>query len=373
MQQASAVQAVPLPARPGATRPGPSGREAENEQKKQFARQNLFGILLLFAVATAFPFLPGMGTWVASQAALVIVFIIAAQGVSILTGYTGLVTVGHGGFLAIGAYTAALFSHDVMMDVVLSAVLSGLAAGLIGFLLGLIFLRLSGAFLAIGTLGFAFFVGAVINNVPIFHGREGIFLPTNQVFGIVLGDRGFYLTSLAILAATTAFIFLLIHSAIGRALMALRDSEKAAESYGVNRVLYRTIAFAISAGITGMAGALNAHLTNYVSAEDYRNIWYSVDILVATVIGGSRQIMGPYIGGAFIVMVPFFLEEMADFAFILKGVVLIVVLLLAPAGVADVLARPIRSWRTHKLALVRGSAQSRPTATSASETGGRLQ
>ena len=229
-----------------------------------------------------------------------------------------------------------------------------------GFLLGFIFLRLSGAFLAIGTLGFAFFVGAVVNNVPLFQGREGIFLPPNAVFGLALGDTGFYLTTVGVLAATTGFIFLLVHSAVGRAFMALRDSEKAAESCGVNRVLYRTVAFSISAAITGMAGALNAHLTSYVSAEDYRNIWYSVDILVATVIGGSRQIMGPYLGGAFIVMVPFFLEEMADFAFILKGVVLILILLLAPAGIADLLARPVRAWRNGKLARIRSAYRPGP-------------
>jgi branched-chain amino acid transport system permease protein len=334
-------------------------RRSISSAKRQFERQDLAAFALLFAGATVFPFLPGIGGWMASQAALVIVFIVAAQGVSILTGYTGLVTVGHGGFFAIGAYTAALFSQYVMVELSISIVLAAIVAGLIGFGLGLIFLRLSGAFLAIGTLGFAFFVGTVVNNVSIFRGREGIFIGKNQLFGVALGDRGLYLVALGTLLLTTLLIFCLVRSSVGRALMALRDAEKAAESCGINRVIYRTFAFAMSAAITGVAGALSAHLSGYVSAEDYKNIWYSVDFLVATVVGGSALMMGPFIGGAFIVMVPFFLEEMADFAFILKGVVLIAVLLLAPAGVADLMARPIRALRRRKLEKIAADATSR--------------
>jgi len=317
--------------------------------KHRFARQNFFAAVLFFALALAFPLMPGAAGWMASQISLVIIYIIAAQGVAILTGYTGLVTVGHGGFLAIGAYTSALFTQYVMVDLLLGMILAAIVAGVIGFGLGLIFLRLSGAFMAIGTLGFAFFVGTLVNNVPIFQGRDGILLPKNQIFGIQIGDFGFYIVAVTTLALVTLFIFCLVRSGVGRAFMALRDAPKAAEASGVNRVLYRTLAFSISAAITGIAGALNAHLVNYVSAEVYADIWYSVDILVAAVVGGSAMMMGPIIGGAFVVMVPFFFEELADFAFILKGVVLIAVLMLAPAGIADVLAKPVRAWRRRKL------------------------
>jgi branched-chain amino acid transport system permease protein len=270
--------------------------------------------------------------------------------VSLLVGYTGLVTVGHGGFLAIGAYTSALLTKHAGIDLSLGLIASGIVAGLIGYGLGFIFLHLSGAFMAIGTLGFSFFVGAIVNNVPIFEGRTGINLPANHVFGIKIGDFGFYFVALAALALTTLLIYALVRSGVGRAFMALRDAEKAAESSGINRIFYRTLAFSISAAITGVAGALNGHITNYISSEVYADIWYSVDFLVACVVGGSATLMGPFIGGAFIVMVPFFLEKLADLAFILKGVVLIAVLLLAPAGVADMFARPIRAIRRRQLA-----------------------
>jgi len=324
----------------------------------------------MFLLAALFPLLPGVEGWMVSQVSLIIIYIIAAQGVALLVGYTGLVTVGHGGFLAIGAYTSALLTKHLGVDLSLGLIASGIVAGLIGYALGFVFLHLSGAFMAIGTLGFSFFVGAIINNVPIFEGRTGISLPANHVFGMKIGDFGFYFVAIVSLALTTVLIYALVRSGVGRAFMALRDSEKAAESCGINRVFYRTLAFSISAAITGIAGALNGHITNYISSEVYADIWYSVDFLVACVVGGSAMLMGPFIGGAFIVMVPFFFEKLADLAFILKGVVLIAVLLLAPAGVADLLARPIRAWRRRQLAAAKAASSPQPMMTRPS-TGGR--
>ncbi len=332
-------------------------REALAALKARFERQNWALAVLLFAVLFLLPLLPFVEGWMASQAALIIMYIIAAQGVSILTGYTGLVTVGHGGFLAIGAYTSALLTQNFGISLVEGMIAGGLMAALIGCLLGLVFLRLAGAFMAIGTLGFAFFIGTIVNNVSIFQGRTGISLPKNHVFGFEIGDFGFYYVSLVALALITLFVHSLIRSGVGRAFKALRDSEKAAECSGVNRLFYRTLSFTISAFITGVAGTLNGHIVNYVSAEVYADIWYSVDVLVAAVVGGSAMLFGPFIGGFFIVMVPFFLEELADFSFILKGVVLIAVLIFAPAGLADVIAKPFRALRRRQLVALGGSME----------------
>ncbi len=317
--------------------------------KKRFAAQDAALVTALFVVLLMLPLVPSFKGWMAGQASLVIIYILAAQGVSILNGYTGLVSVGHGGFLAIGAYTAALLVKYFGVDLVTCIVAGGVIAALTGMLLGLVFLRLAGPFMAIGTLGFAFFIGAIVNNVALFEGRTGISLPPNRVLGVQIGDIGFYYVSVVVLAAVTLFVFSLVRSSVGRALKALRDSEKAAQSCGVDRLFYRTLAFTISAGITGMAGALNGLITQYVSAEVYSDIWYSVDILVATVVGGPAMLMGPLVGGAFVAMLPFFLETLADFSFILKGVVLIVVLMFAPAGVCEVVARPFRAWRRRRL------------------------
>lgn len=317
--------------------------------KRRFERQNWIAAAVVFAVAFFLPMAPFVEGWMVGQAALVIVYIMAAQGVAILTGYTGLVTVGHGGFLAIGAYTAALLMKYFGTGLVVGMIAGGLVASVFGCLLGLLFLRLAGAFMAIGTLGFAFFIGTIVNNVPIFEGREGISLPRNHVLGLEIGDFGFYYVALIALAVITIFIWSLVRSGVGRAFKALRDSERAAESSGVNRLAFRTLAFSVSAFITGVAGALNGLIVNYVSAEVYADIWYSVDLLLAVVVGGSAMLMGPFVGGAFVVMIPFFFEELADFAFILKGVVLIMVLMFAPAGVVSLVARPVRALRRRKL------------------------
>ncbi|MBT6885068.1 MAG: branched-chain amino acid ABC transporter permease, partial [Rhodospirillaceae bacterium] len=208
------------------------------------------------------------------------------------------------------------------------------------------------AFMAIGTLGFAFFVGTVVNNVPIFEGREGISLPKNHVIGFEVGDIGFYYTALAALGVTTLFVSLLVRSGVGRAFMALRDSEKAAEASGVNRVFYRTLAFSLSAAVTGVAGVLFAHYVNYVSSEVFADIWYSVDFLVATVVGGSAVLLGPFVGGLFVAFLPTFIElfvdQPGDLAFIIKGGALIFVLIVAPAGVVVGLVQLFR-WLRGKL------------------------
>ncbi|MEP6656816.1 MAG: branched-chain amino acid ABC transporter permease [Betaproteobacteria bacterium] len=318
--------------------------------KQRFRRQDAILMGLLFVGLALFPRAPGTEGWMLAQAAVVIIYIIAAQGVALLVGYTGLVTVGHGGFLAIGAYTAALLTKLFGVDILVAIVAGGFMSAVVGMLLGLVFLRLAGPFMAIGTLGFAFFIGTVVNNVPLFEGREGISLPpTNRLLGMQIGDAGFYYVALFVLALVTLFLYSLLRSGVGRAVRALRDSEKAAESSGVNRLFYRTLAFSISACITGLAGALHGLVIHYVSAEVYGDIWYSVDLLVAVVVGGASMLMGPFVGGLFVVMVPFFLDQLADFASILKGVVLILVLIFAPAGVCEVVGRPFRAWRRRKL------------------------
>jgi len=348
-------------------------RDAVAEIKARFHRQNRIGMLVLFALAALFPLMPTVEGWMAYTVALVIIYIIATQGVAVLTGYTGLVTVGHGGFLAIGAYTSALLTKYQGTEIITGLIAGGLMSALVGWLLGLIFLRLSGAFMAIGTLGFAFFVGTIVNNVAFFEGREGISLPKNRVLVWEIGDVGFYYVCLAVLALTTLLVYGLVRSGVGRALMALRDAELAAESSGVNRVFYRTLAFSISAFITGLAGVLNGHIVRYIASEVYADIWYSVDFLVAAIVGGSAYIIGPILGGIFVALLPFFLEELHDLAFILKGVALILVLMFAPKGLAEIFGRPFRALRRRQMERLLGEHGSHGTRTLETKAIGELK
>jgi len=279
----------------------------------------------------------------ASLLTMTFIYIIAAIGVNILTGFTGLVTVGHGGFFAIGAYTTALMGKHLGMSILPGMFAGGITAGVVGFLLGIIFLRLSGAFMAIGTLGFALAVGSILNNWPIFEGRDGITLPPNSLFWAKFGDVGLYYFCAMVMIGILLLSSNIIRSSVGRAFMAVRDSERAAEASGINLRFYKTLSFTISAAFTGMAGALFAHHTNYVSAETFGDSWLSVDFLVAVVVGGQASLAGSILGGAFVVLLPYYLSEYQDFAFILKGIVLILVLLFAPAGLSYLLGRLYRT------------------------------
>lgn len=294
-------------------------------------------LVIFFCLLLILPFF--VEGFYASLLTMTFIYIIAAIGVNILTGFTGLVTVGHGGFFAIGAYTTALMGKYLGVSVLPGLFAGGISAGIVGFVLGIIFLRLSGAFLAIGTLGFAFAIGSILNNWSVFEGREGITLPPNSLWGFKFEDVGLYYFCVITMILLFLFARSLVKSSVGRAFTAVRDSERAAESSGINLRFYKTLSFTISAALTGMAGALFAHHTNYVSSETFGDSWLSVDFLVAVVVGGQASLFGSVLGGAFVVLLPYYLSEYKDFAFILKGVVLILVLLFAPAGLSDLLGR----------------------------------
>jgi branched-chain amino acid transport system permease protein len=284
--------------------------------------------------------LPGfVPSFYASLLAFTFTYVIAAVGVNLLTGYTGLVTVGHGGFFAIGAYTTALMAKALGTSVLPGLVAGALLSGIIGFALGIVCLRLGGAFLAIATLGFALAVGAILNNWPVFEGREGIQLGKNTLLGFPIHDVGFYYVSLTVMALVMLASWSIVRSAVGRAFIAMRDSERAAEAMGINLRLYKTVSFAISAAMTGIGGVLFAHHNRYVSTETFGDAWLSVDFLTAVVVGGQASLLGSAIGAGFVVLVPYYLGTLRDFAYILNGVALIAVLRFAPDGIAGVLAR----------------------------------
>ncbi len=295
---------------------------------------------LAFAALAGLPAL--IPSFYASLLAFAFTYVIAAVGVNLLTGYTGLVTVGHGGFFAIGAYATALMAKHLGTSIVPGLLAGALVSGLVGFALGIICLRLGGAFLAIATLGFALAVGAILNNWPIFEGREGIQLGKNAVLGLAVKDVGFYYVGLVVMGLIMLASWSIVRSAVGRAFIAMRDSERAAEAMGINLRLYKTVAFAISAAMTGAGGVLFAHHNRYVSTETFGDAWLSVDFLTAVVVGGQGSLFGSVLGAGFVVLVPYYLGELRDFAYILNGVALIGVLLFAPDGVAGVLARLLR-------------------------------
>ena len=234
------------------------------------------------------------------------VFIFAITGVALmlLIGYTGLVSLGHAAFLGIGAYTnAVLLQKGVPFVITLPA--SGIMAALAGIAIGIPTLRMSGLYLAIATLAFGSIVGTIFQKwTAVTGGFDGFAVPTPTILGFPIeGATGVYYLSLAVLLFVLWISMNLLRSPIGRAMVAIRDSEVSAQSMGINLSLYKTIAFAISAGMTGLSGALFAHYVRFL-APDAFDILLSIQFVTIVFVGGLGSLHGAIFGALFVRLLP---------------------------------------------------------------------
>jgi branched-chain amino acid transport system permease protein len=258
------------------------------------------------------------------QSQLVFVFIYAIVGVAlmILTGFTGQGSLGHAAFLAIGAYTAAVMQQKgfVFWQYLLVA---GALTGLIGAIVGFPALRLHGIYLLIATISFGFIVEEILARwESVTHGNEGMKVRALDLFGITISrdSNNFYYLSLAILTIVMIGALNLMRSPTGRAFIAIRDSETAAKSMGINLAAYKVKAFAVSAAITGLAGALYAHKMSFISPEMF-TLLLSIEFIMVVIIGGAIGLHGAVLGAIFIVMIdPLLTAVKDDMPGILSGV-----------------------------------------------------
>lgn len=265
--------------------------------------------LLLGALLLAAPWLTG--TYFLSQIVFVVIYAIVGVGLVILSGYTGQVSIGHAAFLAIGAYTAA-FLQKQGVPFIAYFVAAGVLTAVVGYLVGLPALRLQGVYLAIATFAFAFIVEEILARwESVTNGNEGLMLQPAQMFGMRLGDHGFYYLCVAVLALIMLATANLLRSPTGRAFVAIRDSETAAKSMGVNPARYKTRSFALSAGITGLAGVLYAHKLSFISPEMF-TLSLSIEFIMIVIIGGIVSLRGAVLGSIFMIMVDPVLVMMKD-------------------------------------------------------------
>ena len=291
------------------------------------------------------------------------VFFIAIVGLNLLTGYTGQISLGHGALMAVGGYTTAvLVVHEHWRDV-WTIPIAGLVAGAVGFLIGIPALRLSGLYLAIATFGLAVAMPSILRKVSgLTGGAEGLrFLesaPTQvtglsgtvTIFGHSMTQNHFlyYLTwSIGLIGFLIAW--LIVRSRLGRTFRAVRDSEVAAVSSGVNLAVYKTLAFAISGVYAGVAGALFAIQTEIVNPLSFTFL-LSILILVGAVVGGLGSLWGLVLGALFVQYLPTVSTHISerpgvpDFVY---GAAIILVMILLPAGAGGFirrLARPLTTW-----------------------------
>lgn len=234
------------------------------------------------------------------------VFIYGLCGVSLMTlvGYTGLVSLGHAAFLGIGAYAHAYFLQQGVPWIG-SVVLAVLITTACGFVVGLPALRMSGIYLSIATLAFSVIIQEVFSRwEAVTHGFAGMPVAPPTIFGISFADaREFYFLCLFFLVVALAATRNLLRAPTGRAWIAIRDSEVAAQSMGVNLALYKSMAFAYSAGLMGLAGALFAHKIAYL-APDIFTILLSIQMLLLVIVGGLGSLHGAVLGAIFVALLP---------------------------------------------------------------------
>jgi branched-chain amino acid transport system permease protein len=234
------------------------------------------------------------------------VFIYGICGVAlmVLVGYTGLVSLGHAAFLGIGAYAHAYFlEHGVPW--VASVALATLITTACGIVVGLPALRMTGIYLAIATLAFSVIIQEVFTRwESVTKGFAGMPVEKPVIFGVHFNDNAsFYYLCAAILALILGATRNLLRSPTGRAWIAIRDSEIAAQSMGVNLSVYKTIAFAYSAALMGLAGALFAHKIAYL-APDIFTILLSIQLLLLVIVGGLGSLHGAVFGAIFVALLP---------------------------------------------------------------------
>ncbi|WP_425114496.1 branched-chain amino acid ABC transporter permease [Bradyrhizobium sp.] len=268
-----------------------------------------YGVLLALLAIAPFVF----SSYIVSQLVFVCIYATVGVGLMILTGFTGQASLGHAAFLAIGAYTTAyLQQFNVPFPVYFIA--AGLLTGIIGALVGFPALRLQGIYLVIATISFAFIVEEILARwESVTNGNEGMRVKTIQLLGtsVPRDSPAFYFLCLGVLILTIVGTLNLLRSPTGRAFVAIRDSETAARSMGVNVSLYKVKSFAISAGITGLAGCLFAHKLSFISPEMF-TLQLSIEFIIVILIGGTFSLHGAVLGAIFIVMIDPFLTYLKD-------------------------------------------------------------
>ncbi len=249
--------------------------------------------------------------------------IILAVSLNLINGFTGQLSLGHAGFMAVGAYASVIMTNNLGMPFIVGILAGCLAAGIAGFLIGVPTLRLKGDYLAIATLGFGEIIRVVLQNIDYVGGPAGM-------VGITR------LTSWPWLYASTIVTILvivnLINSSYGRAIISVREDEIASELMGINTTSYKVLAFVVGAMFAGLAGVLYAHFFYIIKPETF-GFLKSFDIVVMVVLGGLGSTTGAVIAAIFITFLTFALQKYAAVRMIIYSLILIIVMIYRPQGV----------------------------------------
>ncbi len=306
------------------------------------------GLIAMFFLPGLLGVIPGIPLgYVLYLVSLGLIYAIVALGLELLFGYAGQFSLGHAGFFAIGAYTAAILTQRAGVPFVVALPIAGVLTAGIGFLLGLPALRLTGLYLAIATLGFGLSVPQLIlwlkdwtGGAMGLHSLPLASIPLGAFPAIVFRtDQEYYYLALVVLIGMTILTRNIVNSDTGRAFISIRDSEVVARAMGVNLLRYKTTAFALSAFYAGIAGGLYAHLLHGISPEDF-TVYLSIDFVTMIVLGGLGSVSGALYGSFMLTLLQNLLtrlpivSEFKNLYIVVLGVILILTISFFPRGIA---------------------------------------
>jgi branched-chain amino acid transport system permease protein len=278
----------------------------------QHRRLKAAGLALLLLVAVAVPFL--FGPFRVSQFTLALVYAIAVLGLNLLVGYSGQISLGHGAFFALGAYTCAILLDRTSVPYLVTIPAAALVCFAAGLALGLPALRLRGLYLALVTLAIAIATPVLIRRFDsLTGGSQGIAVdqPTAPGSSGLADDQFLYFLALVVAAPLFWLAAGMVRRDVGRALIAMRDNETAARTMGVHLAAFKTRAFGLSAAYAGVAGSLFVFTNGFVAPESFTLV-VSFSFLAAVVVGGLATVAGALFGALFIVFVPVWSSDVND-------------------------------------------------------------
>ena len=281
------------------------------------------------------------------------IFAILALSLNLLLGYTGQLSLGHAAFFGIGAYTSALLALKLEWSFWLALPCAAVASGIAGWAIGRLALKLRGAYFVLVTISFAGVISLVsINWMELTNGPLGVPGVPPPDFGpwSLRTKRAYYYLVLAAAAFTYLVCHRLVHSRIGRALVALRENEPLAESVGIDGTRCLVLAAVVSAALAGVAGSLYAHYTRFVSPEVFL-FTYTVTMVIMVIAGGQGTLLGPVIGALLFTALPEALREAVawQWQMLAYGVVLVVLVFFLPRGIVPSFER----WQRRRAASLR--------------------
>lgn len=277
------------------------------------------------------------GTYILYLASLAGVYTIVSLGLNLLFGFTGLISIGHAAFLGTGAYTTAILLTrlpELPFPIILIA--SGFLAAVLGLMVGLPALRLSGHYLAMATLGFGYVMEEIfLHWESLTKGARGIAVPKISIGPIHLAtEASKYYLIIVLVFVMIVLAKNILGSKTGRAFVAIRDHEIAAQSMGINLAWYKTISFVISAFYAGIAGSLYAILLSYINGESF-HLMVSVLYLEMVIVGGIASILGSILGAIFLTVLPEILGTKYQlYQLIIQGLVLVLTIIFMPWGLS---------------------------------------